>query len=103
MAFSINDRGTGYQITFLNGYTISIQFGPGTYSSHYEDADMVQPGTRPWTSELAEIAIWDEHNKWYSFSGTRTIGHKEVLGWQSPDEVAEWVSRVAKWPRPSRR
>ena len=27
--------GKGFQITFANGWTVSVQFGPGNYCDHY--------------------------------------------------------------------
>lgn len=83
----------GFQITFANGWTISVQFGSGNYcvrrsSTAAYQAEMEQPIVQ---SEDAEIAIWDANNNWYDF------GSDTVKGWVSADEVAEWINKVSKF------
>lgn len=68
---------SGFQITFENGNTISVQFGWGNYC---ENRDESKP-----TCVDAEIAIWNSDNKWYDF------GSDTVQGWCTPNEVAEWI------------
>lgn len=29
-------RGKGFHVSFPNGYTVSVQFGPGNYCDHYD-------------------------------------------------------------------
>ena len=80
----------GFQITFKNGVTVSVQFGVGNYCEHHHDdlhligkESDVKGGLR---SGDAEIAIWKEDGEcWITaeFSGTG----EAVLGWQSPKEV----------------
>jgi hypothetical protein len=82
----------GFQITFDNGLTISVQFGTGNYCSRrnydgkYADelkAEIIQ-------SFSAEIAIWDKTGKWFNF------GHDTVKGWCEADEVAKWIIKTQK-------
>lgn len=81
--------GKGFQMTFENGVTISVQFGWGNYHDNREmfpgpdyaetDRRLGQEG-----SPNAEIAIW-RGDDWYNF-GTDT-----VKGWVSPNEIAGWI------------
>lgn len=83
----------GFAITFENGWTISVQFGWGNYCDNqnhpdgwkYNDGSIVE-------SANAEIAIWDENDKWFTFNNNDV-----VKGWCTPNEVAEWIDKVSKW------
>lgn len=68
----------GFTMTFANGYTISVQFGNGNYSSRNDDGIAVS----------AEIAIWDKDRTWYNF------GTDNVKGWCSPDAIVTWMKNV---------
>ena len=81
----------GFSITFENGNTISVQFGPGNYCDARDlpcewDAPMKQDS---WSCEVAEIAIWDKDKVWFKFP------YDTVKGWVKPEEVAEWISYAA--------
>ena len=71
-----NDWHDGFQITFKNGYTVSVQFGKGNYSDGGETT--------------AEVAAWDQDGNWVRLSDNDT-----VRGWCSPDEVLEIMNEVA--------
>ena len=78
----------GFQMTFSNGLTISVQWGTNNYCSNRDtgkilDKDML-------TSATAEIAIWDRMGFGYNFSEGRNCE-----GWVSADEVAKWISKVS--------
>ena len=86
-------RNKGFQMTFKNGITISVQFGYMNYCSRKneypfdstkleEQDEMRQPFIE---SETAEIAIWDKEGKWFKFETD------EVKGWVDTDEVATWI------------
>lgn len=81
----------GFSMTFENNLTISVQFGTAnycsrkSYSSDYRSEmkkDIIE-------SETAEIAIWDENDKWFNF------GSDEVKGYCTSNEVAQWINKVA--------
>lgn len=85
----------GFQMVFENGWTISVQFGPGNYS----DARSFAPGDYDapmktkdgvWQSPNAEIAIWDAQGNWHEFENGDT-----VKGWCTPNEVAEWIEKIS--------
>jgi hypothetical protein len=107
----------GFQITFENGCTISVQWGPYNYCGNkYKDSSVIDfikglcrlydidykkieqhlrhiPNVQLFgESEDAEIAIWDSQGTWYKF------GCDTVNAYCSPNEVAEWVTRVSQFP-----
>lgn len=84
MSFKIT-RGSGFQMTFGNGWTVSVQWAGGNYSSNYSaDINTPQP-----TAHSAEIAAWDKNGKWHDF------GDDTVKGWCTTKEVAEFISFIA--------
>ena len=70
----------GFSMTFSNELTISVQYGEGNYSTRNEKDEAIS----------AEIAIWDNNGKWFDF------GNDVVMGWVSPDEIADWINKVSK-------
>ena len=78
----------GFRMTFENGWTVSVQFGPGNYCE-VQHKDYNAPSTSAlWNSQNAEVAAWDKDGKWYSF------GSDDVAGWLTADEVVEFVAQV---------
>lgn len=77
---------------FDNDLTISVQIGTMNHCSRRSfdlDAES-EMKIHIVESQDAEIAIWNETDQWFNF------GTDQVKGWCSPDEVAEWISRVQK-------
>lgn len=104
--FEITDS-KGIQMTFENGWTISIQFGYGNYCDNQTNKNACSwfeketYSSRFVSSTNAEIAIW-KGDRWYDFNADDPDFASEkvtdsVKGWCSPDEVAYWISRVSKW------
>jgi hypothetical protein len=60
----------GFQMTFANGWTVSIQWGYGNYSS----------------GKTAEVARW---------SSDANSPTEDVRGWQPPERVAEYIAATA--------
>lgn len=84
----------GYQMTFKNGWTISVQWGAGSYCENrsFDINDYKwREGDDVVSSPDAEIAIWNNKGEWYEFESDC------VKGWCSADEVAEWIEKVSKW------
>jgi hypothetical protein len=83
----------GFQITFENGWTVSVQFGPGNYCEGYPNSivkfDAPQKANF-WTSPNAEIAAWDRNNEWFIFDN-----QDQVKGYQTPKEVLEFCNLIA--------
>jgi hypothetical protein len=84
--------GKGFQLTFANGWTASVQFGTGNYCGNksrslYSESADVQAGENGCAN--AEIAAWDADGKW------RDFGSDTVKGWVSADEVAQFLAEIA--------
>lgn len=83
-------------MTFKNGYTISVQWGPGNYCSKQSFGsieDFTAPSkTRLWESATAEIAIWDAKGQF-----VRLSENDDVFGHQTPEEVATWIQRAMSY------
>ena len=91
---------SGVHITFDNGYTVSIQWGPCTYSQKYKVDDIQAPSTphalaTGWSSNTAEVAVMKlEEGKdtvWYN-PITLELGDPE--GWMTPEQVLDVLQRV---------
>lgn len=82
----------GFQLTFDNGLSISVQFGAGNYCSNRQSSTKYKSELQQDTtsSNNAEIAIWNEEGKWFNF------GYDTVKGWVSADEVAIWIDKVRR-------
>ena len=96
----------GFQMELPNGWTVSVQFGPGDYCSHrcrkYHHKD------DRWESDTAEILAWKTDSQ---YDDPIADGDKlDVKGRCSPTKVVEFLSRVAsftdspskttiQWPR----
>jgi hypothetical protein len=87
----------GFQMTFENGWTISVQWGARNYceNNNFQEYDRDEWTKRDpmYDCNNAEVAIWrKEDDKWYTFENGDT-----VKGWSTPDEVAELINKVSKW------
>ena len=73
-----NDWGNGFQITFDNGYTVSVQFGKHTYSDQ--------------GATTTEVAAWgpEPEHKWFKLSE-----YDDVKGHCTPSELLEIMNKVA--------
>jgi hypothetical protein len=78
--FRITDN-KGFQIKFDNGYTVSVQFGPGNYGSNY-NLSMLENMGKPMTALSAETALLDPDGNFVEYEGDDVQGHrtaKDVL------------------------
>jgi len=80
----------GFQMTFRNGLTISVQFGHGNYCERMHSAS--KPNQDRFTpivkSDNAEIAIWDADGNLFRFR------RDSVEGYCNTDYVAFWIERT---------
>lgn len=88
--------GQGFQITFQNGWMLSVQFGAGHYCDRRTKTDIVKPGAREvWDSPDAECAIRSSSGalvEWpKEFGGTGDT----IRGWVTPNELVPVVLWVA--------
>jgi|GEM_PF-5232626 hypothetical protein len=87
-------KATGFQITFTNGNTVSVQWGEGTYSEWGEGTYSSSDGIRRQHVEEAitvEIAAYaDVDMPWHAFPDGDT-----AAGWRTPEEVLEFMTFAA--------
>jgi hypothetical protein len=75
----------GFQITFANGYTISVIFGKHTYSDNGETT--------------AEVAAWDKNGNWMLYSDEKWVVLEdfiEIMPRCTADEVANLMFTLSK-------
>lgn len=81
----------GFHITFDNGYTVSVQFGPGNYCSNYDmeiGRDEELSGKRG--SETAECAVWSRSGDMIAHWNGDTVSNRST-----PAEVLELLNWAA--------
>lgn len=84
----------GFSITFENGNTVSVQWGPSNYCEPDHPEGRNAPFDAPasastWKAKNAEVAAWDKDGNWHKFD------FDDVEGWQNGDEVANFIHFVA--------
>jgi len=87
----VSIQNKGFQMTFQNGLTISVQFGTINYCSRQNSTAPIQGEMKMSMveSQTAEIAIWDETNTWFDFEYDTVKGHCDT------NEVARWIGIVS--------
>ena len=91
--FEITDN-KGFRITFDNGYTVSVQFGAGNYSSNRAETYTTSMN-KPMSAELAETALLDPDGNFVAYEGD------DVQGYRTPEQVLallEYASKRMAWP-----
>ena len=76
----------GFQMTFENGCTISVQFSKHTYSDAGETT--------------AEVAAWDNQGNWLMFDGEKWSEIEEssdVMPHQTTSDVAKLIYTLSQW------
>lgn len=79
----------GFHVTFENGWTVSVQFGAGSYCDNY-DEDILAIG-EPSSSSCAETAVIAPSGELVALSD----GADTVQGYQSPAEVLRLLNETA--------
>jgi len=81
-----NEWHHGFQMTFGNQFTISVQFSKHNYSDQGETT--------------AEVAAWNSNGDWFYFDDNKwnIIENKdtEVMSHQTTDDVAIMISELVK-------
>ena len=90
---------SGFMLDFPNGWTASVQFGPGNYCTNRDNTrNPFSDHVQFIESNTAEIAAWVTegdrvYRDWYKFEDG-----EEVKGWQNIDSVMEFLNMVSNWP-----
>ncbi len=77
-----------FQLTFANGYTISVLFGPGSMSSNRNS----ERDYRKTSSPNAEVAVWHGDGDFLAFGED---DQSAALSWVTADQLAEVIQLVA--------
>ena len=81
-----NEWHHGFQMTFQNGCTISVQFNGRNYCDEGKTT--------------AEVAAWDKDDNWFYFDDNKwnIIENKgtDVMSQQTTDDVARMISELVK-------
>lgn len=77
-------RNKGFKMTFANGWTISVQFGPHNYCDAEYKVDEEPRHHARWTCRTAEVAIW-----------TRGCPITLIGYYSSTDEVAQMIYELS--------
>lgn len=85
----------GFHLTFKNGWTASVQFGPGSYSSQHDNWDFEAPRRVEtfWESYDAEVAAWQRVDG--KEGEMINLGGDSVKGWLNADQVLSFLNWVA--------
>ena len=82
----------GFQMSFKNGFKISVQWGIGNYCAVREKDAYDTPQKQPyWDSVSAEIAVFKDDND----SMVVIRDDDQVAGWLSTDTVAKVIAIVS--------
>ena len=85
----------GINITYPNGWQISVQWGPGNYCDHQHPASLedydAPSKTDRWESATAEIAIFNADGGWHTPEGWGDT----VKGYLSTAQVLHWMNYTA--------
>lgn len=89
--------GKGFHVTFANGWTVSVQWGPGNYAEHHmarggDDYTDRERRCGKQGSATAEVACWPRDGHLVN------LGDDTVRGWQTPEQVLALMVEVAGLP-----
>ena len=84
----------GFSMTFDNGNTVSVQWGPSNYCDPLHEEGRGAPLNAPartemWKAKNAEVSAWDSDGRKHRFD------HDTVEGLLSPNEVSKFIGFVA--------
>jgi hypothetical protein len=95
--FAITD-GKGFKVTFGNGVTVSVQFGPGNYCGNYNLSYKDRPLTDgEFKCKDAEIAIWDKKGEWITSKCWARVFHMAHQDMVVGRIDADILPKVFKW------
>ena len=90
---------SGFMLDFPNGWTASVQFGPGNYCENKNKDRWTNYSIEFMESNTAEVAAWRTEsrgegsahlNEWYKFEDGQ-----EVKGWQNTEAVMEFLNMIS--------
>jgi len=85
----------GFHMTFTNGWTASVQFGPGNYGTNYNYPFSAPKSEMP-DAETAECAAWPKDGK---LTAIWEDDEDTVVGYLDANEVLKFLNLVASQPQ----
>ena len=90
---------SGFMLDFPNGWTASVQFGPGNYCTNQnQNRNPFGESVQFLESNTAEIASWRTEDRestttrgWFTFDDGQ-----EVRGWQNVNSVMEFLNMISQ-------
>lgn len=95
--------GKGFSLTFSNGVTVSVQFGPANYCENrdYSTPSFMLEESKPlYDSNNAEVGIWKADGTWITRQIFEKLGEKlddDVKGWVDADTVALLIQAATEY------
>ena len=92
-------KASGFCVTFENGWTISVQWGPGNYADNHDVAFTCQEREGALlSSKVAEIAAWNKPDTmWWDFDEKKPVNSAGyVKGWVKPNELIGYMKNVSE-------
>ena len=87
----VSTHNKGFQMTFENGFRISVQWGIGNYCQRKEDGEYGESmKTEFWESNSAEIAVFNKDREFIEITNYPDV----VAGWLNTDKVAKVITIV---------
>ena len=87
----VSTHNKGFQMTFENGFRISVQWGIGNYCQRKEDSEYGKSmKTEFWESLSAEIAVFGKDREFITITNHPDV----VAGWLTTDKVAKCITIV---------
>ena len=92
MSKFVSTQNKGFNMTFENGISISVQWGVGNYCNRKNDGEFGLPMKDEfWEATSAEIMI--KRNK----GGEINLGNGDIVaGWLSSDQVADCINACSQ-------
>lgn len=91
----------GFQMTFANGMTASVQWGAGNYcDNHFPDDPEDFYCNKDARSDTAEVAAIDSKGKFLEigqFLPEDAFPDDVVCGWLSPEDVLYFLNKVSEY------
>lgn len=92
----INTQGKGFQMSFPNGYRISVQWGRNNYcENQFMDRDHKIKYNSRLESVDAEIAILDDDDNFHRPPSWA----EDVKGWCNTSDVLDWMNYTSNLPK----
>lgn len=95
----------GFQLDLPNGWTVSVQWGPGNYCERgrasFLNFDALMKVDGAWKSSTAEVAAWVTDKRdtipWYKFGSDS--GHTDVAGYYTVSDVVQFINAINNLPK----